>query len=476
MQTSMPSLPSTARRKPLAACFTALFLLAAPEAFAATTWPVTNCNDSGAGSLRAVIAAPTTLSGDVVDLSGLTCSTITLTTGAITIAQNDLNIQGPARHEVITGCYYFNHACSLENDRVLYHKGAGTLQLQYLNVSYGNLVPAAGSAFSAGNGGCIYSKGNVTLLDSTVYSCSIKSPGMGVGFNGGGVNARGNLRVKYSQIAGNSATTTTSAFGGAGGGVWSGGTLYMKGSTINGNTAGSGGGALVASSAQIIESTISGNTAQKEVGGLYVAAGGVQPTLTIVSSTISGNVALTGEVGGVRSDSPTTVRNSTIAFNKAAISHAPNDTFLHAAGLSVVSSYNHPTLTSFAVDLQSSILSNNAYGTTAADFSTITTSSGAPIVITSANSLIRASIGPQHPPTVTTACPLLGPLRDNGGPTQTHSLMSRSPAIDAGNNAANQGTDQRGTGYPRVSGAAADVGAYEVQQNDVIFNSGFDGC
>ena len=36
-------------------------------------------------------------------------------------------------------------------------------------------------------------------------------------------------------------------------------------------------------------------------------------------------------------------------------------------------------------------------------------------------------------------------------------------------------TDQRGGTFARVSGAAADIGAFEVQQVDVIFRNGFDG-
>ena len=38
---------------------------------------VSNCNDAGPGSLRA--AAEAALSGDVIDLTALACSTITLT-------------------------------------------------------------------------------------------------------------------------------------------------------------------------------------------------------------------------------------------------------------------------------------------------------------------------------------------------------------------------------------------------------------
>jgi hypothetical protein len=86
--------------------------------------------------------------------------------------------------------------------------------------------------------------------------------------------------------------------------------------------------------------------------------------------------------------------------------------------------------------------------------------------------------------TIEYACVLLGPLRDNGGLTKTHALLSRSPGIDAGNNFLFSPEDQRGrpldlapyayarespTGYP-------DIGAYEIQQDDIIFDAGFDGC
>jgi len=69
---------------------------------------------------------------------------------------------------------------------------------------------------------------------------------------------------------------------------------------------------------------------------------------------------------------------------------------------------------------------------------------------------------------------LLGPLQNNGGPTRTHALLAGSPAIDAGNNAANVDFDQRGAGFVRIVGASADIGAFEVQTVDVIFSDGFD--
>ena len=62
--------------------------------------------------------------------------------------------------------------------------------------------------------------------------------------------------------------------------------------------------------------------------------------------------------------------------------------------------------------------------------------------------------------------PLLGPLADNGGPTETHELLPGSPAIDAiavadcvdldGEPVV---TDQRGVARPQ--GVACDIGAFE---------------
>lgn len=36
--------------------------------------------------------------------------------------------------------------------------------------------------------------------------------------------------------------------------------------------------------------------------------------------------------------------------------------------------------------------------------------------------------------------------------------------------------DQQGSPHARISGAVADIGAYEIDQSDTIFNSSFDGC
>ena len=68
---------------------------------------------------------------------------------------------------------------------------------------------------------------------------------------------------------------------------------------------------------------------------------------------------------------------------------------------------------------------------------------------------------------------ILGPLQNNGGPTQTHALVAGSPAIDAGNPNGcrdNAGvllhTDQRGFLRPADGNndgtSGCDIGAYEA--------------
>src|SRR5262249_31154114 len=59
--------------------------------------------------------------------------------------------------------------------------------------------------------------------------------------------------------------------------------------------------------------------------------------------------------------------------------------------------------------------------------------------------------------------PLLGPLQDNGGPTFTHALLPRSPAINAGDNTGAPDSAQRGPGFPRIVGGTTNIGAFEAQ-------------
>ena len=61
---------------------------------------------------------------------------------------------------------------------------------------------------------------------------------------------------------------------------------------------------------------------------------------------------------------------------------------------------------------------------------------------------------------------LLGPLQNNGGPTETMALLNSgmlaNPAIDAGSNPDELQFDQRGSPFARQIGAGVDIGAFEA--------------
>jgi len=405
---------------------------AAPKApgSPAATLVVSSCADDGApGTLRSVVAA----SGedDTVDLAALQCGTITLSQGAIPVLLNSLAIAGPGAA-----------ALSIDGagaDRVFIHPGGGTLALGGVTVRNG-AARVAGSNITGG--GCIASAGYV-LLDHSVVSDCYSS---GEGVYGGAVFAYG-LTMVSSTLTRNVGfaalpDTGTATFGG---GAYV-GTVNLVDSTVSANRAAhdlaqggyvTGGGLFTNTGGTITASTIEGNDSDGIGGGVSVFGG----SLSVVNSTISGNVAQTRGGGGIdaRATYAVSIANSTIADNRAT---AGGGVYLRAAA---------PTL-----DVRSSLLAGNT-AATGADIGSIN-----PVTVGGANDLIvSAGPGVTLPPGTLHADPRLQALADNGGPTRTRALSSGSPALDAGNNLSALATDQRGPGFPRVIGAAPDIGAFE---------------
>jgi CSLREA domain-containing protein len=120
------------------------------------------------------------------------------------------------------------------------------------------------------------------------------------------------------------------------------------------------------------------------------------------------------------------------------------------------------------ITLRSSIFAN-ATGTNGsnADIAlTDTQTAGTPIV-TATNSLVEDVGSSGITATggnVIGNDPQLAALASNGGPTQTHAITQTSPAFNTGANPQGLANDQRGSGFPRVVGAAADIGAFEFGQ------------
>ncbi|HST27814.1 MAG TPA: choice-of-anchor Q domain-containing protein, partial [Rudaea sp.] len=193
----------------------------------------------------------------------------------------------------------------------------------------------------------------------------------------------------------------------------------------------------------------------------------------------------TSLVGGMWTNAGTIdVKNSTVAFNSAGSGAVYSKHYSPGFNIDDLGAY-YTDISHYefkVVTLQSSVFSNNVSGTstTTADDFGITRFSNLNLVgVSGQNNLVFAAGYNTALPQATVTlgvCPLLGPLRDNGGGTKTHALSSGSFAIDHGNNTVPISVDQRGSPFLRVSGAAADIGAYEVQQADVIFNNGHEGC
>lgn len=405
---------------------------------------VTTCADDGsAGSLRAVVDSAA--SGDVIDLSALQCSRITLANGAVPIVVDDLTLQGAGASKLTID--------GNTTDRVLVHVGKGTLTLNGLTLTKG-FIKAPG--FKIGAGGCVASVTNVALINSTVRDCKAE----GIAAYGGGVLAFNQLTMSGSSIIGNTALGVhpqagTAAFGG---GVWV-HSLDMVNSTVSGNIATlqpnpgfdsyeTGGGIFSEQGGNVENSTVDNNYSHGNGGGF--AAFSTQ--LTITNSTISGNIAETSEGGGVRVRPSTTLRlnNSTLTQNQAK-KGGGGVFFVYSSTNSV---------------FQSSIIANNSAVSGNPD---IFTDSPSVIVLTGANNLIKTTTPLVVLPGDTIMFdPQLLPLANNGGLTRTHALAKTSPAIDVGNNLLNMANDQRGNGYPRIVATRADIGAFEMQPAPVI--------
>lgn len=423
---------------------------------------VVSCaDDGGIDTLRYAVSKAN--SGDTILLTGLACGKITLQS-AIPIVVDDLTIEGPGADKLtIDG----NAA-----DRVFLHAGQGTLALTGLTVANGKV--AADKAY----GGCIYTKGSLTLTSAVVTGCQAIGLTRAIG---GGVVVYNTLKAESSTFSNNVADATVGALktvAAGGGGIFahaltlqhsvvSGNTVHAalgsstaggaigsaitaKYSTISGNAANafgdaanysSGGGIAVAYSLFAQSSTVDNNAA--DLGG-GIAALGNDGFVTVLQSTISSNDGRIGG-GGILSVPPLSLGNGTVAFNTSG-----------AFGSGGVAALG-------ATTLQSSIL----FGNTPSDIDAKSTLVGA-------NNIIRI-VGPDVvavPPMTIALDPNLGPLSYNGGVTRTHLPGANSPAIDAGNNVVDLPLDQRGATYARVVGAAPDIGAVEVDA-DHIFGSDF---
>jgi hypothetical protein len=272
-------------------------MLAAPGAALAAT--VTTTADSGAGSLRAAIAA--SAAGDTINFDpSLNGQTITLTSGALMITHN-LTISGPgAASLAINGN---------DNGSVF---DIDIVPITSTSVTISGLTITGGNVTGLGGGGIFANSVNSLALDGdTITGNQVTgnvndSGGGGVYMNGGTT-----LAVSNSTIT-NNTVSIGSAFDSGGGGVYSGGgDVTVSGSDVSHNTVTqttssddsgggaiySGGGAVDVSTSTVRNNSVNINSStgfDDGGGGIYSGGGGV----SLDQSTVDGNSFALGSGSG----------------------------------------------------------------------------------------------------------------------------------------------------------------------------------
>ncbi|MGF1480959.1 MAG: FG-GAP-like repeat-containing protein [Cyanophyceae cyanobacterium] len=335
---------------------------------------------------------------------------------------------------------------------------------------------------SLSGGGGIYNRDRAFISNSTVSGNSINAS---LSAEGGGIaNFSGNLVLQGSTVSNNVSNHD-------GGGIHSNGTTFVEYSTVSNNFAsGSGGGiSTLSGTLRVVNSTVSNNFARGE-GGLDNAGGGGgvanvsqfsvgDDFIFITNSTISGNSTNTSG-GGIfnyyteynpQSGQKTTVSNSTITGN---VADANGDGGGDGGGLYTVRP-NRLYLSNSIVAGNFDTPGNSGSGEKRPDVLGPVSAGRNNLIGDAAGAAGTIGTGSD----LTNVNPRLGPLADNGGPTQTHALLPDSPAINAGNNnfiAADSNdidnddnttepiaVDQRGR--QRIAGSSVDIGAVESGAN-----------
>jgi parallel beta-helix repeat protein len=389
---------------------------------------------------------------------------------------------------IIAAGQYNEHDLTINKSLTIQGTGSGSTIIDGQDISRvffinKSTVDMSGMTIRNGNttfyGGGIYSfMGNVTLNNCTVSDNEAD-------YGGGIANNEGDVTLTNCTIADNHAADH-------GGGIYNvDSNLTMTNCTISGNEADGNGGGICNSDATmtLTNCTVSGNTAVVNGGGIYN-----NDELTMTNCTISGNEAPYG--GGLYTNGGNvTMTNCTVSGNTADSSNADGGGIYNGSGTLL-------TMTNCTVSGNSAEGSVNHYGGGIYNGGTINMTN-CTVTNNEAKGINAGGGGIQNDDNLTLKCtivygntapsdpnyrggtytdagqnivdkplgsapdPLLGPLRDNGGPTETHALLTGSPAIDACVNECTVDTDQRGSPRP-IDGDCdytyfCDIGAYEKQ-------------
>jgi hypothetical protein len=441
----------------------ALLMLVLAGGATASAQVVTNSADSGPGTLRsaltnadsgAVITFDPSLSGATITLASTLTINTNLTIDASALS-NGLQINGNGSVQIFnvaSSISVFLNSLTLTNGYGGAAGGGGIFNSGTLTLT--NCILSGNSAY-LGLGGGIYNVGTLTLNQCTLSGNSARS-----GPGGGGIYNDGLLTLNQCTLSGNGATYDGGGIGNGydgtltmnqctlsgngasgGGGIFNSGTLTLTNCILSGNSAANSGGGISSGGGiyngrllTMNQCTLSGNSANIEGGGIFNVG-----TLTLSQCTLSGNSVNYGG-GGIYNGDTLTLNQCTLSGNYA--TYDGGGIYNYSVGPLTL---NQCTLSGNGANFGGDI--DNGSGTVTMTNTIVADTPG--LTFLGANNLINSN-------------PLLAPLGNYGGPTQTMPPLPGSPAIGAGSVAANTfSTDQRG--YSRTQNGLIDLGAVELQ-------------
>ena len=399
--------------------------------------------DDGAGlcTLRAAIMEANALAGP--DTVALPAGTFTLTLtgpspdlpawGDLDIT-DDLTIAGAPEETTIVDGGAIDRVFSIESSatvsvsRITVRNGltsgagGGFALFSGSSLTLTNVVVSGNRSFGNFGGGGIFNSGTLELHGSTVSGTAA-----GAHRGGGGIANGGTATLSDSMVSEN-----TAVFGG-GISNFSGGSVTLTRTTVSNNNSSFRGGGIWNERIFIVQdSTVSGNHADGRGGGIGNGFN-TNAVMTLINVTISGNSSggsqVVRDAGGIGNGGVLSIIGSTITDNLATTG---------GGGLDDISG---------STNLKNTIIANNA----AADCAGAITSAGHNLIEDPTGCVISGDTTGN----LMGVDPVLGPLVNNGGPTETHGLPPGSPAIDqipvgdcVGAEGSPLATDQRGVIRP----------------------------
>lgn len=210
--------------------------------------------------------------------------------------------------------------------------------------------------------------------------------------------------------------TITNGKAAAGGAILAESSAYVRvyDSAVSGNHAGTGGAIAAANNLYVNRCLFDSNIADDRGGAISNTIGGTRPLTTFISSTFTGNSA--SSAGAIDNDGTVLLVNATVSGNSATQAASS----IRNAASGTINVLN----TIIGRDISQSVTALD--GTFQSAGNNIVTDSRGSTGFTHGTNSDQVSVN-------NAIDPLLGPLTDNGGQTNTLALLTGSPAIDNGN-------------------------------------------